>query len=86
MMAINAKKKLEVDYCIATTGIAGPGGGTGEKPVGLVFIGLAKPDGPVEIKRCEFHGTRLQIIERTAYTALDMVRKALSQSSELVSA
>ena len=86
MMAMNAKKKLDVDYCIATTGIAGPGGGTNEKPVGLVFIGLAKPDGTVEVKRCEFHGTRLQIIERTAYTALDMVRRAQSPSSQLESA
>ncbi len=76
-MARNAKAKLEVDYCISTTGIAGPDGGTSDKPVGLVFIGLAKPNGTVEVKRCEFHGTRLQIIERTAYTALDMVRRAV---------
>jgi nicotinamide-nucleotide amidase len=77
-MARNAKAKLEVDYCISTTGIAGPGGGTADKPVGLVFIGLAKPDGTVEVTRCEFHGTRLQIIERTANTAFDLVRKALT--------
>lgn len=76
-MARNAKQKLEVDYCISTTGIAGPGGGTADKPVGLVYIGVAKPDGSVEVKRCEFFGTRLQIIERAAYTALDMVRRAL---------
>jgi nicotinamide-nucleotide amidase len=76
-MAQNAKAKLDVDFCISTTGIAGPGGGTADKPVGLVYIGLAKPDGSVEVKRCEFHGTRLQIIERTAYTALDMARRAI---------
>ena len=81
-MAKNAKNKLDVDYCISTTGIAGPGGGTDEKPVGLVFIGLAKPDGRIEVKRCEFHGTRLQIIERTAYTALDMVRRSLDSSRQ----
>jgi len=81
-MAKNAKKKLDVDYCISTTGIAGPGGGTDEKPVGLVFIGLAKPNGSIEVRRCEFHGTRLQIIERTAYTALDMVRRALDSSRQ----
>ena len=80
-MACNAREKLDVDYCISTTGIAGPGGGTDTKPVGLVYIGLAKPDGNVEVKRCEFHGTRLQIIERTAYTALDMVRRAKTQGS-----
>jgi nicotinamide-nucleotide amidase len=81
-MALNARAKLEVDYCISTTGIAGPGGGTADKPVGLVFIGLAKPDGTVELKKCEFHGTRLQIIERTAYTALDMVRRAIDTSKK----
>ncbi|MFT4996415.1 MAG: nicotinamide-nucleotide amidase [Flavobacteriales bacterium] len=84
-MAQNAKAKLEIDYCISTTGIAGPGGGTDEKPVGLVFIGLSKPDGTVEVKRCEFHGTRIQIIERTAYTALDMVRKAIDSSTQRTS-
>ena len=79
-MATNAKQKLDVDYCISTTGIAGPDGGTADKPVGLVYIGLAKPDGSVEVKKCEFHGTRLQIIERTAYTALDMVRRAIDSN------
>jgi len=82
-MAHNAKAKLEIDYCISTTGIAGPGGGTDEKPVGLVFIGLAKPDGTVEVKRYEFHGTRIQIIERTAYTALDMVRRAIDTATQM---
>jgi nicotinamide-nucleotide amidase len=81
-MAKNAKVKLDVDYCISTTGIAGPGGGTDDKPVGLVFIGLAKPDGDVEVKRYEFYGTRMQIIERTAYTALDMVRRAVDSSRQ----
>ena len=84
-MAHNAKAKLGIDYCISTTGIAGPGGGTADKPVGLVFIGLAKPDGTIEVKRCEFHGTRIQIIERTAYTALDMVRKAIDSSKQRTS-
>lgn len=77
-MALNAKAKLEVDFCLSTTGIAGPGGGTDSKPVGLVYIGLALPDGSVEVKRCEFNGTRNQVIERTAYMALEIVRQHLS--------
>lgn len=80
-MALNAKEKLGVDYCLSTTGIAGPGGGTDTKPVGLVYIGLAMPDGSVAVKRCEFNGTRLQIIERTAYMALEIVRQHLSPLS-----
>jgi nicotinamide-nucleotide amidase len=79
-MAKNAQQKLQVDYCISTTGIAGPGGGTETKPVGLVYIGLAKPNGEVEVKKCQFHGNRLQVIQRTANTAINMVRKALMES------
>jgi nicotinamide-nucleotide amidase len=78
-MAKNGKEKLGVDYCLSTTGIAGPGGATDTKPVGLVYIGLAKPNGEVEVKKCRFRGSRVQVIERTAYTALDMVRIALSE-------
>lgn len=77
-MVLNGKEKLAVDFCISTTGIAGPTGGTPTKPVGLVYIGLAKPDGTVEIKRCEFPGTRMQVVERSALTALDMVRSELT--------
>ncbi len=80
-MAKNAQEKLGVDYCIATTGIAGPGGGTETKPVGMVFIGLAKPDKSIEVRECLFRGTRLQVIERTAYTALNMLRKELEASN-----
>lgn len=79
MMAKNAQNILEVDYCISSTGIAGPGGGTKEKPVGLVFIGLAKPDGSVMVEKCQFYGTRQQIVERTSNRALDMLRKAIKR-------
>ncbi len=84
VMAANGKKKLGVDFCISTSGIAGPGGGTETKPVGLVYIGLALPNGHVEVKRCDFHGNRLQVIERTAYTALNMLRLALVDQSNNV--
>ena len=81
-MALNGKKKLNVDFCLSTTGIAGPSGATESKSVGLVYIGLAKPNGEVEIRQCRFRGTRLQVIERTAYTALEMVRKTLLEESK----
>lgn len=76
-MVTNAQKKLDVDYCISTTGIAGPSGGTPDKPVGLVYIGLALPNGEVEVKKCVFRGSRIQVIQRTAITAFEMVRIAL---------
>lgn len=79
-MALNAREKLDVDYCISTTGIAGPSGGTATKPAGLVYIGIAGPNGFVQVKRHEFHGTREQVIERTAFAALEMLRLSLSNS------
>ena len=44
-MAVGAQKKFDVDFAMSTSGIAGPNGGTQEKPVGTVAIGLATPEG-----------------------------------------
>lgn len=85
LMAVNGKVKLGVDYCISTSGIAGPGGSTETKPVGLVYICLAMTNGKTEVKRCDFHGSRLQVIERTAYTALNMLRLALVKQFKTLS-
>ncbi len=74
-MALNAMGLFDVDYTIATSGIAGPDGGTKEKPVGTVWIAVATP---VRLVTREFHfGSmtgRLQIVERAARTALNMLR------------
>ena len=59
---------------LAITGIAGPAGGSGEKPVGTVFIALASPRGTVS-KRYQFMGDRDQIQTISAYTAIDWVRR-----------
>jgi nicotinamide-nucleotide amidase len=61
---------------LATTGIAGPDGGTAEKPVGLVYIGVAWA-GHIQVEEYHFHGNRQQIQTRAAHTALNMVRKIL---------
>ena len=61
---------------MSVTGIAGPTGGTPEKPVGTVFIGLATFENTVIIP-CRFSGDRWQIQELTAVKSLDLVRRLL---------
>ncbi|HEX2972716.1 MAG TPA: CinA family protein [Tepidisphaeraceae bacterium] len=76
-MAEGARAAFNADLGIGITGIAGPGGGTPEKPVGLVFIAVAGPGGSV-VKRNVFPGTREQIKDQTAETALRMVLEYLT--------
>ena len=61
---------------VAVTGIAGPDGGSPEKPVGTVFIGVASPAG-VEVRRFHFAGGREAVKGQSAQAALDMLRRAL---------
>ncbi|MFW5757586.1 MAG: competence/damage-inducible protein A [Bacteroidota bacterium] len=75
-MASGAKKMLHATYAIATTGIAGPGGGTDEKPVGTVWISIDGPNG-VESKKFTFGDQRDRNIIRTGNAALGMLRNYL---------
>ena len=78
-MAQGIKKQLETSWGIGITGIAGPGGGTGEKPVGLVYIGIADPQSGVSSFRYtlgENRGREL-IRYRSACYALDRLRRRL---------
>jgi nicotinamide-nucleotide amidase len=75
-MAAGMLKVAGTDYALASTGIAGPDGGTDEKPVGLVYLGVADTDG-VQVKRCSFAGDRDVIRTRSAYTVLNMLRLKL---------
>ncbi len=76
-MAEGARERFAADYTVACTGIAGPTGGTAEKPVGLVYIGAAGPGG-TRVERCQFNGDRMSIKEQTADRALRMVLEALA--------
>lgn len=75
-MAEGARLRSGADWAIAVTGIAGPGGGTPEKPVGLVYIAVAGPDG-TGAKEYRFQGDRQQIRIRSAKTALYSLVKRL---------
>ena len=81
-MALGAITRTSSDWSLSVTGIAGPDGGSPDKPVGLVYIALARntsADGPqlLDVKELHFTGTRPHIRSRVATTALDLLRHAL---------
>lgn len=71
-MAQGARSSREVDLALATTGIAGPGGGSVHKPVGTVFIALSAKDGTRAVLH-KFSGNRTEVREQTAEAALKML-------------
>jgi len=75
-MAQGARERLGVDVAVSVTGIAGPGGGTPEKPVGLVFFHAAGPSGDRSL-RIELPGDRGVIRSRSTVAALHLVRRLL---------
>ncbi len=76
-MAKGAREKSEADFAIAVTGIAGPGGGTPEKPVGLVYMAVAGP-GETAVFKHRFAGARADIRAAAVETALGHVLDAVS--------
>jgi nicotinamide-nucleotide amidase len=75
-MAKTLKEKFNTDYSIAVSGIAGPGGGSAEKPVGTVYIAIATPQ-KVFAKSFRFGNNRMRNIHVSGQTALNMLRKEL---------
>lgn len=78
-MAQGALEKSGADIAVSVTGIAGPGGGTEEKPVGLVYIGFAAKSGRCEAYKNIFGGSRSDIRQRAANTALNIIRLFLQE-------
>ena len=75
-MAVGARKQLGSTYALATSGIAGPDGGTDDKPVGTIWIALAHPDGVIARKLTQ-GGTRIQNIHLSSLTAINLLRRYL---------
>lgn len=79
-MALGIAERTGSDISVVTTGIAGPGGGTKEKPVGLVYIGLYYK-GKVKAYRHVFTGNRQEVRTKATVEALDKVRKAILEDN-----
>ena len=73
-MASGLRQASDTDLALAITGIAGPDGGTDEKPVGTVYLALASPEG-VDVKGYQFHGNRIQVQLMSALMALEWLRR-----------
>lgn len=76
-MAEGARSAAVSDYALSTTGIAGPDGGSEEKPVGTVFIGLARKDGETLVERHRFPTDRKTFKDLVSLTAFEMLRRQL---------
>ena len=77
-MAASVRRLVKADIGVGITGVAGPGGGTAAKPVGMVWVAL---DGVGDEARClRLFGTREEVRQRAAQAALDMIRRALANS------
>ena len=74
-MARGALAHAPVDLAVSLTGIAGPGGGTPQKPVGLVYIGVARKDGAARVERRVFPGDRGEIRQAALVLALELLQE-----------
>ncbi len=79
-MVKNVQQLFSSDLAIAVTGIAGPGGGTREKPIGLVYVGV-NIKGEISVKEFHFSGSRVQIQKKTAENALYLLLRKLNHHS-----
>jgi nicotinamide-nucleotide amidase len=82
-MAEGARRSANVELAIAVTGVAGPGGGTAAKPVGLVWFALAAPGGTIAVSQI-FPGDRTAIRMATSRHAVAMLRAELTERTRYV--
>jgi len=80
-MAVGGREKMQSTYAVAISGIAGPLGGSDEKPVGTVWIGIAGPN-RVFSKKCLFENNRERNVRRSVLTALNLLRCEILQLNQ----
>lgn len=80
-MALGALKNSQADFAIAATGIAGPGGGTNEKPVGMVWLSWVLSGSAPVSECCHFKGDRYQVREQAICHSLSMAKKIIKKHS-----
>ena len=73
-MARGAVARAPVDLAVSVIGVAGPGGGTPQKPVGLVYLGVARKDGAARVERRNFPGDRGEIRQAAVVLALELLQ------------
>ena len=78
-MAKRGRQLLDADVGVSTTGVAGPTGGSSDKPIGLFYIGVAARDGYEATKELRWNGDRNANREHTAWAALELVKSYLMQ-------
>ena len=75
-MAMGGVFATDADICVAVTGLAGPDGGSEEKPVGLVYMACYMND-QVTVEKYQFKGNRAKIREQSVVKALDLLRRTI---------
>ena len=81
-MALGVLKKAGADFGVSSTGIAGPGGGSPKKPVGLVYVACAYGDNKCRVKELHLKGTRTEIRQASVREALELLEEVMSLISE----
>lgn len=79
-MAAGALRHSRADMAVSVTGVAGPGGGSKEKPVGLVYLAIARRNGATHCERRQFPGGRAEIRCATVARALEMFAELLAET------
>ena len=79
-MALGAQERFGADLAVSVTEIAGPGGGTPDKPVGLTYIGLAGRGGIITVERHVWPGERRSVREASATRALELILQAANEA------